>query len=279
MNSLKITVLVENTAGKLGVLAEHGLSFLIETGGEKILFDTGQGFVLKHNLQRLDLSLTNVKTVALSHGHYDHTGGLADALSMMSTPTIYAHPSVIDPKFARNADGGSRFIGMSGLNRDALLHSDWIRTAEPVELPGGLRLTGPIPRIASFENTGGPFYRDEACTDPDPLEDDQAAFIETGNGTVVILGCAHAGVINTLRYIQSLTNNRPVHTVIGGMHLHGASEKRMNRTVTALRELNTRRISACHCTGFHAAARLANEFPGRVSVCPSGTILLMEADT
>src|SRR6056297_1248824 len=105
MNSLKITVLVENTAGKLGVLGEHGLSFLIETGGEKILFDTGQGLVLKHNLNRLDLSLTNVKTVALSHGHYDHTGGLADALSMMSTPAIYAHPSVIDPKFARNADG------------------------------------------------------------------------------------------------------------------------------------------------------------------------------
>jgi 7,8-dihydropterin-6-yl-methyl-4-(beta-D-ribofuranosyl)aminobenzene 5'-phosphate synthase len=278
MNTIKITVLVENTAGKPGVLAEHGLSFLIETGGGKILFDSGQGFVLKHNLGRLFQGLENVKTIVLSHGHYDHTGGLSAALSMMTTPAIYAHPAAIEPKFSRNADGGSRFIGMSELNKHALTHSDWIRTTEPIELPGGLHLTGPVPRIASFEDTGGPFYRDAACTDTDLIEDDQAAFIETGHGTVVILGCAHAGVINTLRYIQSLTDKRPIHTVIGGMHLHSASEERMSRTVTALRELNVRRMFPCHCTGFAAAARLANEFPGRVSACPVGTVVSMEAD-
>jgi len=279
MNSLKITVLVENTAGKLGVLAEHGLAFLIEASGEKILFDTGQGFVLKHNLDRLGIHLTDVKTVAISHGHYDHTGGLADALSMMSNPMIYAHPAAAKPKFGRNTNGSSRFIGISEFNKDALIHSNWIRTTEQTELPGGLHLTGPIPRIASFENTGGPFYLDTDCTNPDLIEDDQAAFIETGHGTVVILGCAHAGVINTLRYIQNLTDNRPIHTVIGGMHLHRASEKRMKRTVTALRELNVHRIFPCHCTGFDAAARLANELPGHVSTCPVGTILSMGEDS
>jgi 7,8-dihydropterin-6-yl-methyl-4-(beta-D-ribofuranosyl)aminobenzene 5'-phosphate synthase len=273
MTNMKITVLVENTAGKLGVLAEHGLSFLIEIGDQKILFDTGQGFVLKHNIETMGLSLRDVKTIVLSHGHYDHTGGLSAALSLMDHPFIYAHPAVEEPKFGRNADGSSRSIGISELNKDALLNSSWIRTTEPTELPGGLRLTGLIPRLTAYEDTGGPFYCDTACTDPDPIEDDQAAFFDTAHGTVVILGCAHAGVINTLMYIQKLTGGCPIHTIIGGMHLHGASEERLNKTVEALRIFDIRALFPCHCTGFDATARLASEFPGRVNACPSGTIL------
>ena len=87
MNSVKITTLVENTAGKNGVLAEHGLAYLIETGGEKILFDSGQGFILENNVQKLDLDLNDVHNVILSHGHYDHTGGLHDRLHLSATPT------------------------------------------------------------------------------------------------------------------------------------------------------------------------------------------------
>lgn len=276
MNHLKITVLVENSAGKLGVLAEHGLSFLIETGGEKILFDTGQSFVLEHNLGRLKLCLDDVKTVVLSHGHYDHTGGLHTALPMMNQPTVYAHPAVIEPKFARNADGISRMIGMPEEDKQALLtQSKWIQVETPVHLPCGLQLTGPVPRTTDFEDTGGPFYRDADCTDPDPITDDQSAFVETQHGTVVLLGCAHAGVINTLKYIQKLTDKRPIHTVIGGMHLHSASVNRMNKTVKALRKLNIHCMFPCHCTGFAASARLWQEFPGKVRPCPAGTIISM----
>ncbi len=273
MRSIKITVLVENTAGRLGVLAEHGLSYLIETGGGKILMDTGQGFVLERNLERLDLSLADVKTVALSHGHYDHTGGLSTALAMMDSPTVYAHPAAIEPKFSRNADGSGRTIGIPETSKDALLRAEWIHTAEPTELPGGLRLTGAVPRITSFEDTGGPFYRDPACTVADPIKDDQSAFIETDCGTIVILGCAHSGIINTLLYIQKLTNHRPIHTVIGGMHLHSASAERMDQTVQKLRELNIQSLFPCHCTGFAAAARLWSEFPNSVHACPIGTVV------
>lgn len=289
----KITVLVENTAGKLGVLAEHGLSVLIETGGEKILMDTGQGFVLKHNFERIFhpskareagakrrqrnevewQTLENVNSVVLSHGHYDHTGGLATALSRMNNPAIYAHPAAVEPKFARNADGTGRFIGMSEINKDALLHSNWIQTEQPATLPCGLRLTGTVPRLIDFEDTGGPFYRDSACTIADPIEDDQSAFVETPQGTVVILGCAHSGIINTLRYIQKLTNNKPIHTVIGGMHLHSASTQRMDQTVNELRKLNIQSLFPCHCTGFAAAARLWGEFPGKVNASPAGTVI------
>jgi 7,8-dihydropterin-6-yl-methyl-4-(beta-D-ribofuranosyl)aminobenzene 5'-phosphate synthase len=141
------------------------------------------------------------------------------------------------------------------------------------EIASGLFLTGPIPRITDFEDTGGPFFKDPSCTIPDDLMDDQSAFIEPPNGTVVILGCAHSGVINTLRHIQALTANRPIHTVIGGMHLIHANQNRMDQTVAELRRLNVQHLYPCHCTGFAATARLWNEFPGKCNPCPVGTVI------
>ena len=275
MNSLRITVLVENTAGHFGVLAEHGLAYLIETSGEKILFDTGQGFVLENNIQKLGLDLSDVKTVVLSHGHYDHTGGLHTALSMMNNPTVYAHPAAVDPKFSKDPDG-SHPVGIPEADRLALQQADWIRAEAPVELPSGLRLTGPIPRKTDFEDTGGAFYLDAECTVPDELPDDQSAFLETKQGTVVILGCAHSGVINTLHHIQSLTDNRPIHTVIGGMHLVHADENRMDCTIEEMRRLNIHQLIPCHCTGLPAIVRIWNEFPGKCRPCFVGTTLSIE---
>jgi len=215
--------------------------------------------------------------VVLSHGHYDHTSGLHTALSMMNQPTVYAHPAAIKPKFARNADGSSRAIGMPEADRQALLtQSEWIQVEAPVKLPCGLQLTGPVPRTTDFEDTGGPFYRDIACTDPDPIEDDQAAFIETKNGTIVILGCAHAGIINTLKYIQKLTGKRPIHTVIGGMHLHSASKQRTARTLEELQRLDIQHLYPCHCTGLPAIVQMWNTFPGRCLPCCVGTTLSAE---
>jgi 7,8-dihydropterin-6-yl-methyl-4-(beta-D-ribofuranosyl)aminobenzene 5'-phosphate synthase len=273
MNSIKITVLVENTARKRGLRAEHGLSFLLETGGKKILFDTGQGFVLNSNLQPLNVTLEDVRTVVLSHGHYDHTGGLADVLKLIpQRPKLYAHPAAFLPKFSRNPDGSSRPIGLSEINRQAVADSaEWIPVEGVTEIAPGLFLTGPVPRVTDFEDTGGPFFKEAACTTPDDLPDDQAAFMETERGTIVILGCAHSGIINILRHIQSQTANRPIHTVLGGMHLLHASPNRMNQTIAELHRLNLQRLIPCHCTGFHATARLWNEFPGKCDECPVGT--------
>jgi len=270
-------MLVENTVRKCGLLAEHGLSFLIERGRNKFLFDTGQGLALRHNAEQLKVDLKTITAVVLSHGHYDHTGGLTFALNGMNCPRLYSHPEAFSLKYARNPDGSSREIGMTASNKiTAGELAEIVLVEEKTMIADRLFLTGPIPRTTDFEDTGGSFFKDPECRIPDDLPDDQALFAETKNGTAVILGCAHSGIINTLRYIQTLTDNRPIHTVIGGMHLLHASPERMDQTVAELRRFNVQRLIPCHCTGFAATIRLWNEFPGKCEPCSVGISFAIE---
>lgn len=270
---VRITVLVENTAEERGLLAEHGLALWIETGSQYVLFDTGQGGALIGNAFRLGAPLSLLDRVVLSHGHYDHTGGLANALRGNGSASIYAHPDALKPKYARNADGSAREIGMPDLSKQAVErhreHLVW--TGRPSEVGEGLMVTGPVPRVTGFEDTGGPFFLDPACRTPDPLLDDQAVFFASEHGTVVLLGCAHAGVINTLRYIRELTDGRPIHAVLGGMHLVGASSRRLRSTIDELKRLNIACLGPAHCTGRAATAALCNALPEQYTACHVGT--------
>jgi 7,8-dihydropterin-6-yl-methyl-4-(beta-D-ribofuranosyl)aminobenzene 5'-phosphate synthase len=272
-NKIRITVLVENTAESQGLLAEHGLAFWIEEGSRCVLFDTGQGGALVNNAYRLDLSLSRIDTIVLSHGHYDHTGGLADALRGNRPTAIYAHPDALKPKFARNQDGTSRSIGIPDVPQQALnqRRDRLVLIEKPTPVVNGLTATGPVPRVTDFEDTGGPFFLDARCEQPDPLTDDQALFFESAQGTVVLLGCAHSGVINTLRYVQQLTGGRAIHAVLGGMHLVGASPQRLGRTIDELRKLNIDRLGPAHCTGRAATVALWSALPDRCTPCHVGT--------
>jgi 7,8-dihydropterin-6-yl-methyl-4-(beta-D-ribofuranosyl)aminobenzene 5'-phosphate synthase len=268
-----VTVLVENTVYGRRLKGEHGLAFHFQAGSESLLFDTGQSDLLVENARVLNLDLSQLGAVALSHGHYDHTGGLGAVWNLAPQASLYAHPAALGPHFARSSDGTVRDVGITERNRDAAraFAQPPHTPVTPAEVLPGVFLTGEIPRETGFEDTGGPFVLDEAGTEPDPIIDDQALFFDTLDGVVVLLGCAHAGVFNTLRHIHGLTGGRPFHAVLGGTHLVAASEERMTRTIAALRELDIQHFGPAHCTGETAKARLWKEFPVPCMACFVGS--------
>ncbi len=276
--TITVTTLVEDTVNLRGLRAEHGLAVLICTGGRQILFDTGQSDLIAANAAQLSTPLAGTQAIVLSHGHYDHTGGLPAVLPLAPTVRLFAHPAVLAPKFARDTHRNVRPVGLPAASAQALRENGVVvvNTTGFTEIFDGIFVTGEIPQRSDFEDTGGAFFLDEAGTQPDLLRDDQALFFDTRDGLVVILGCAHAGVVNTLDHVRRHTNGRPIHTVIGGMHLLFASPERLEKTIAALRDWNVQRIVPGHCTGPAAVARLWTAFPGRCGACVVGTRFVFE---
>jgi 7,8-dihydropterin-6-yl-methyl-4-(beta-D-ribofuranosyl)aminobenzene 5'-phosphate synthase len=271
-HTIVVTTLVENSVHVRGLLAEHGLAFHIQAGPRSLLFDTGQSGLLVRNARSLQLSLAAVEAIALSHGHNDHTGGLNAAREAAPEVRLFLHPASLGPKFAGNPDNTARPIGMDEANAEVIRGETnaVVWTSQPTEVLEGIFVTGQIPRQNAFEDTGGRFFLDAACTQRDPLLDDQALFFDTADGLVVLLGCAHAGVVNTLEYIRQLTGGRPIHTLLGGLHLLTASPKRIEETLAAFRRLDIQRLAPAHCTGLPALAQLWTAFPDRCSSCAVG---------
>ena len=270
-----ISVLVENSVASYDVMAEHGLSFWIDTGPRCILFDTGQSNLIIANARKLNIDLDAVDTVILSHGHYDHTGGLADVLANAGGEVkIYLHPLAMLPRYHKS-NKISREIGMPTHCADILQakNTGIQTTTAPTEIAKGITITGEIPRIHPEEEDDQGFYQDVEGTNIDRIPDDQSLFMNTPAGTVVVLGCAHSGAINTLDYIYKLTNGQPIVAVMGGMHLHAASERRIAWTIDSLRRFGIRKIYPAHCTGAKAVQAIWAAFPGKCSTCGVGTKL------
>jgi len=259
IQNIRITTLVENTASGAGLLAEHGLSFWIEYGDKRILFDTGQSDILIKNAKVLGIDLAETDAIVLSHGHYDHTGGLASVLNIAEKAKIYLHPAATEPKLSKKVSGAIS-IGMSDSAKKAIQGRDVIWTATPAQLFPGIAVTGQVPRTNDFEDTGGAFFLDEDCQKPDELLDDQALFIESAKGLVVVFGCAHSGVVNTLDYISKSTGQNKIYAVIGGMHLANASRIRIANTIEAFKKYEIQKIVPLHCTGQGAVGNFKNAF-------------------
>ena len=259
---LRITTLSENTAGLGSFLGEWGLSILVETEEMNVLLDTGQSISAVHNADILGIDLGQVDKIVLSHGHFDHTGGLRQVLGRMRKEVeIIAHPDMWQAKYSRRGDVGG-YIGIP-FAREELegLGANFKLTPEPVRLTDNIMTTGEIPMVTEFEEIdAGLVVKEGTGFKPDKVLDDRALIINTGAGLVVVLGCAHRGIINTLYYARQLTGVKPIHMVLGGCHLISATEERIWLTIAALKELGVERLGVSHCTGMPAAMVMAQEF-------------------
>lgn len=274
---IKITTLCENTAGR-GAVGEWGLSMLVEADGRKILFDTGAGFSASYNAQLLGVDLGDVDSIVLSHGHHDHTGGLCDVLERMRKKVdIFAHPSVWERKYVEIGTSREKYVGIP-FCRELLeaMGASFDLSPGPVKLSGHIMTSGEIAMTNDLEEVDAVLgIRDGEETKPDTIPDDLALIIDTEYGLVVIVGCAHRGIVNTMQHAKKLTGKELIYAAIGGIHLFQASEKRLEKTAAALLEMGVQYLGASHCTGFRAAAYLAQVFGDRFFLNNAGTRLTL----
>lgn len=274
--SFRITVLCENSVGPLsGTLGEHGFAALIEpSDGEPVLFDTGQGLTLLHNARRMNKDLSGVGQVVLSHGHYDHAGGLKSLLDECGAKQVFAHPSVFMSRFRLKDTGECYPIGIPS-SREELeaAGASFDLSGEYRAIASAMHLTGEIPRVTDFETGDQGLYGDCTGQDLDTTPDDQSLVLETEKGLVLVLGCCHAGLANTVEHVAYMTGRRDIYAVIGGTHLGFCSQEQLTKTASLLRTVGVKKLAAGHCTGFAAAARLSRELPKEFQVAMVGYTL------
>lgn len=259
---MKISILTENTVYKRGFLGEHGLSVLIETEDRRYLFDTGQSNVFLHNAAKLQLSLKELDGVILSHGHYDHCGGMENLPQQDKEIPVYIHQKAFQKKYAENLKTGElRYIGLENTEN----WPEWARLHKLQggcnEIGAGIYLLSEIPYTTEFEPLPKGFWKDSEQSSSleliaDTMEDEQLLVIEREEGLCVFAGCAHPGIINCLYYVQSIFPNIHIHSLLAGMHLKGCGRERVQKTILALQELEIDRIIPLHCTGLRAIAAI-----------------------
>ncbi len=274
--NFKITTLCENNIGhgSQNLIGEHGLSFYIEADDRRILFDTGQNLGLVNNAAVLGIDLSRIDTVVLSHGHYDHSSGLKSLLDCNTHFTLCAHPDVFSPK-VRGAGEDHKYIGMP-IDRNALEQKGIkIRLDKnPVSLAPGITTTGEIPLENDFEAVGAEFrLKNGEDYTADTLADDRALVLDTAKGLVVVLGCSHRGVINTLNHVTQVAGRNTIHAILGGLHLGKASDEKLSKIVDHLHAFGLEKIGVGHCTGPKAFVALANAFKEKVFLNTVGNVM------
>ncbi len=264
----RLTILCENSVGlPFDVIGEHGFACFVETDKGNYLFDTGQGFGILQNSLALKKDLRTIEAVMISHGHYDHTGGLPAVLKQRGTVDVYGHKDI----FARRVWSKGEITRDIGIpfRRNYLesLGAEFKLGTDLVEVGPGVYLSGEIPRQNTFEkdDVNMTLITDKGTLlHPDPLLDDLSMLVETDKGLIIVLGCAHAGMINIIDYAIKELNQKRIYAVIGGTHLGFSSDEQFEETLRVIEQYNIQRIGVSHCTGLEKAsllhARLGDRF-------------------
>jgi len=274
----KVTVICENSVlVPFPFIAEHGLSFLIE-GNDATLYDTGQGLGVLHNLKAMGKKPETIERIILSHGHFDHTGGLLPVLQSIGKKTpVFTHPTAFNDKKAAIPTGGDPIevpIGMRASKQD------YEGAGASFQMVKGFQtITDSISAISEVKRAAGWKTWDtrlkqkvDGALMDDPFDDDLSLLLATDSGPVVLLGCAHAGIVEILRDLSEKTGHREFHAVIGGTHLETAPAEYTEKAIQTLREYKVKKVAVSHCTGFAIACRFASEFKSEFANASVGAV-------
>ncbi|MGB5751153.1 MAG: MBL fold metallo-hydrolase [Desulfobacterales bacterium] len=280
---------VKDSEAKVSILAEHGFSALITvTAGDStrsLLFDFGfSEHGTAFNADALGLDLSGVETLVLSHGHMDHFGGLLPIVERIGKKPIelVLHPSAFRQERYINA-GEDLKISLPSLKREKLKEAEIlpVESKDPYSLlDGTLLFLGQVPKKTDFETGDSRLCYDvQGASHQDLIEDDTAVIAHVkGKGLLILSGCAHAGIVNTVKYAQETTGVDSIYAVMGGFHLTGAvNEPAIGPTIAALKELNPGYIVPTHCTGRKAAMLIEKEMPEKFLLNMSGTKMIFAA--
>jgi len=268
VRNLRLTILVEDQQNPQiqDLKAKHGLCIYAEAAVEDkwftFLLDTGPSpDVLLRNAEVLKTDLSKIKVIFLTHGHYDHVGGLLGVLKYTNRGVpVVAHPLIFEPKF--NFKPVLTYIGVPFTREKVKKHgASLLLSRNSVKLMEGVLTTGEIERATSYEKVEGLWVVSRERFIPDVLIDDQSLIFKIeGKGLVIVSGCAHSGIVNTVIHSRKLMKVEKVHAVIGGFHLKDANEERIKRTINDLASFNPELICPCHCTGKKAVAMFKEAF-------------------
>jgi len=253
--SINITCICDNNVKLSSHLqGEHGISFYIENGKDKVLFDTGQSFgVLSHNAQELGVGLEDVGKIVLSHGHYDHTGGL-DKMLDYGIEKVFCHPDCFEDKY-KLVKSKPVYIGIP-IGRESIEErTELVLSTTSMKVCDNILMTGEMARNNPYEGIPDVFFKKEdGKLIKDYILDDQSLIVDNGKDAILLLGCNHSGLINTFKGAMELTDSN-ITTIAGGTHLVAAGKERMDATISFLKDYDVM-VYGFHCTGDEASIKM-----------------------